>query len=140
MQKGSQSIPHYCQLCLNHCMICWVFPWPNFEKIRLPNSKRCSKKRGKSYTDPPKPKRTCNVLNLSNEAKLLDLLKGGTSLAEVGQHCGKKMSQASAVQHWTLCIPSIWVFLQQQVSWEPHTCRHQGSTVLYFDRVYSKTF
>jgi hypothetical protein len=42
------------------------------------------------------------------------LLKGGTSLAEVGQHCGKKMSQASAVQHWTAFILSMHGFSSLQ--------------------------
>jgi hypothetical protein len=34
----------------------------------------------------PKPKRTHNVFNLSGIVKIFDLLKGGTPLAEVGQH------------------------------------------------------
>jgi hypothetical protein len=30
-----------------------------------------------------------NVLNLSDKVKILDLLKGSSSLEEVGEHCGK---------------------------------------------------
>jgi hypothetical protein len=39
-----------------------------------------------------KSKVKVSVLNLSNKVKILDLLKGSTSLAEVGQHYRKNES------------------------------------------------
>jgi hypothetical protein len=53
-------------------------------KIYLQESKRYPKKQGKSYGNSPMPKRACNVLNLSDKVKILDFLKGGMSLGEVG--------------------------------------------------------
>jgi hypothetical protein len=53
-------------------------------------SKLFPKKQGKSYDNPPKPKRACNVLNLSDKVYILDLLKDSLSLADVRQCYGKK--------------------------------------------------
>jgi hypothetical protein len=54
------------------------------------------KKQGESYGYPPKPKRACDMLILSERVNTVDLLKGGMPLAEVGGTMGK-MSQASTV-------------------------------------------
>jgi hypothetical protein len=42
------------------------------------------KKQGKSYGNPPKPKRIRDVFNLSNKEKFLDFWKDSMSLAQVG--------------------------------------------------------
>jgi hypothetical protein len=59
-----------------------VFLYFNFVKICLPKSKWCQEKQGKNYSNTPKPQRAHNVLNLSDEVKILDFLKGGLSLME----------------------------------------------------------
>jgi hypothetical protein len=43
-----------------------------------PKKHRVPKKQSKSYDYPPKPKGACNLLNLSNKVKTLDLLKSGS--------------------------------------------------------------
>jgi hypothetical protein len=65
-----------------HCVIC-CFPALNFVKICLPKRKWC-----------PQIKVKINVPNLRDKVKIWDLLKGSTSLVEVGQHYGKNESSS----------------------------------------------
>jgi hypothetical protein len=41
-----------------------------------PQKQMLTKKQGKWYGNPHKPESTCSVINLSDEVKFLDLLKG----------------------------------------------------------------
>jgi hypothetical protein len=72
---NSQSVPHYCQLCLNHCVICWVFSCPLFCEKLSSKIQMVPKKQGKSYGNPLKPKRTWNVCNWSNKIKKLRFIE-----------------------------------------------------------------
>jgi hypothetical protein len=71
--QGPESNPQYCQ------------------------KKKKAYKQGKSNSSSPKSKKTCNVLNLSDQVKILYLLKGSMSLVQAGLHYGK-MNQVSIVQ------------------------------------------
>jgi hypothetical protein len=55
-------------------------------------------KQGKSYGNPPKSEREHIVLNLNDEVKILHLLKGGMSLAEVQWCYGKNELSICSIQ------------------------------------------
>jgi hypothetical protein len=58
----------------------------------LPKSKQCPKSKVKllaTLLRQKKKKKNHNVLNLSNKVRILHLLKGSRSLAEVGSFLGK---------------------------------------------------
>jgi hypothetical protein len=55
-----------------------------------PQKQMVSKSKIKVMSILPSKKREYNVLNLSDEIKILCLLKGGISLAKVGRHYRKK--------------------------------------------------
>jgi hypothetical protein len=59
--RNFQSVQHYHQLCLNHCVSCWVFSSPSFCENQLP------KRQGKSYSNPLKLKRAHDLLYVMNE-------------------------------------------------------------------------
>jgi hypothetical protein len=59
-------------------------------KTCLPKKQMMAKKQSKSYSNLPKPQKACNVLNLSDKVKVLDLVKGSMSLVEAGQYYGEK--------------------------------------------------
>jgi hypothetical protein len=54
-------------------------------------------KQGKSCSNPPKPKRSYRMLNVSDRVNILGLLKGGMSV-EVGQ-CYGKINQIKHLQN-----------------------------------------
>jgi hypothetical protein len=74
MWRSSQSVLCHWQLCLNHCAICPLC------RENLPPKKA---------NRTPKSKVKVNVLNCSGKVKILGLLRGLVSLAEVGWHFRK---------------------------------------------------
>jgi hypothetical protein len=99
MQRSSQSVSRYCWRCLNYFMI---LPDLNFVKICFPKSKWSLKNKVK-----------VNVLHLNDKMKILDLLKGGMCLVEVGWYCGKNESGICSI----VCILSILSFPQRWSLW-----------------------
>jgi hypothetical protein len=98
-----------------------------FLKICLSKRKWYPKKPGKTYGNPPKPKRAHNVINLSDKMKILDLLKGGMSLVEVGLCCGKYESDIHNTMLNSMHPEHSWFFLNGSLP---------GTIYLQIPRVY----
>jgi hypothetical protein len=72
-------------------------------------SKWCTESKVKVMLILPSLKRTCNVLNLSNKVRILDLLKSSVSFIVVGWHYGKNESSSHSIQDKECEISSSFV-------------------------------
>jgi hypothetical protein len=75
---------------------------------------------------PKKPGK--NVLNKNNKVKILNLLKGTLSLAEVGWHCMKNESSICSITLNSMHLRMHGILLVE-VSLQPYRHRYQGFTV-----------
>jgi hypothetical protein len=93
MQRSPQSALCYHQLCLNHCVVCKVFPCPSFCENLPPKSKWYLQSKVK-----------VNVLNRSDQVKIWDLLKG--SLVFTG-------SWVALWEKWIKCVCTLYTVSTQ---------------------------